>query len=75
MLAEKDINGHSLLAMAVRSGSKEVVEQVLLILRRELSERKVLLFHSLPNINTREAIKKVIAYFAAYASKRYSPHF
>ena len=41
MLAERDRNGHSLLDMAARSGSKDVLEHVLGVIRRELSENEV----------------------------------
>ena len=55
ILAARDINDHSLLTMAAQSGSKEVVEHVLHVLRREkLSEYKVI-FHHLLNSNTHKA--------------------
>lgn len=42
MLAERDVNGGSpTLDMAARSGSKDVLEHVLSLIRREFSENKV----------------------------------
>ena len=41
MLAERDRDGVSPLGMAARSGSKDVLEHVFSVIRRELSENEV----------------------------------
>ena len=47
MLAKNDSLGQSLLALAARSGSKNILEHVILVIRREYDEYMVR-YHWLP---------------------------